>query len=132
MRRQTTPGTRRMCQTTPKSQARIKTRPKKMWIYSATGFVSISRHRDLAGCLMIRARDRASLASLFPAADIHETPEADYRWRATVVEADAVAVIATAVARLDYSDDVKNSIGWEHQALYRDIWAVTRGHLGGA
>ncbi len=103
-----------------------------MWVYSDDANISLSRYRDRHGWLMVRARDRASLERLFPTADIVETPEADYRWRTTLCDADVIAAMAVAIAGIEYADDVKNVVGWERQPLYRDIWAITRGHQGGA
>ena len=111
---------------------RMTVEENPMWIYSDKGNLSVSRHRDDPGSLMVRARDRDSLTALFPGVALVETPEADYRWRLTLPEADVIAALASALAAIDYDADVKNVVSWDRQALYRDIWAVTRGHQGGA
>ena len=102
-----------------------------MWLYLADANLSLSRHRDRPDCLMVRARDRASLESMFPAAQIEHTPEADYPWRAVLTAVAVADAVAASVRAIPYDDDVKNRADQGRRDLYRDLWAVTRGYQGG-
>lgn len=80
-----------------------------MWLYANNAFLSIVEWRDDENYLLVRARFPTDINAVFPNAQVHETPSADYRYRA-VIERDEVA---EAMARQAYActyDNFKNSI----------------------
>jgi hypothetical protein len=80
-----------------------------MWIVADTGFVSMVRHRDHPGLLLVRARVAADITNLFgPGVEITTDPEADYRYRATVAKNQAARVIMAKVYGIDYESHVKD------------------------
>jgi len=75
-----------------------------MWIFTATGFVSAVQDWNDTSSLLVRARDRASLAPLSAATSnaIEHSPTADYPYR-LMVSKDAFASWASQqVAAIDY------------------------------
>lgn len=102
-----------------------------MWLFLDDANLSISRHTDRPGMLMIRARTRDSLVAAFPDAAIEHTPKADYPYRTVLPDALLIAMFAACVGRMTYGEDVKNVVDHHRMPLYRDLWVVTRGHQGG-
>ena len=104
-----------------------------MWILATTGFYSIvQKPWDRAkGTLTIRARVRRDLINLkeryLPSlADIIETEDSDYRYRATAPQDEVVQAMAKITADIDY-DNFKDAVaarqGYERAAIYHDVWS---------
>jgi hypothetical protein len=103
-----------------------------MWICLNNAFLSIV---DPAGAysggerrgpdLLVRARYKGDIEAVFPLADVKQTPQRDYMYRATVPRADVAAAIQNQVMRLDYSN-FKGSVKdqWRHD-VYLDFWHIT-------
>lgn len=74
-----------------------------MWICSQLGFFSIVRK---GGTYHVRARVRGDLENLLEAAgldlEIHQSPDADYRWRILVTESQLATLMATFGDSVDY------------------------------
>ena len=104
-----------------------------MWLFSKAGFVSVVKHRDLQGMLLVRARLKedieafCALAAESGAAGAtwEETPNADYRYRFTCPREIFAAVAATLVSRIDY-DNFKNAVHGNpvRDAAYIRCWSA--------
>jgi hypothetical protein len=93
-----------------------------MWLCLNDGFISVVQDKNDANLLMVRARRKAHLKRLLGRKTrIHETPQADYRWRALVGRKRMVGIITNRILSLDYTnfkDSVKDEdlhhmyLGW--------------------
>jgi hypothetical protein len=113
---------------------RARRREAAIWIFSESGFVSVVRHRDHPHLLLVRSRDRDSLASLcrrvrLAESEISELANADYRFRLVCSDAVLLRFLRFSVEELDYAnfkDRVSTTRGaaW-HDALMK-VWAAMR------
>uniref|UniRef100_A0A832A7A7 Uncharacterized protein n=1 Tax=Desulfacinum infernum TaxID=35837 RepID=A0A832A7A7_9BACT len=107
-----------------------------MWIFTEDSFLSVVRHRDDPERLLVRARIREDLERFCRMAgldngEIHETPEADYRFRVEVPEETFINFMVQTIKFLDY-DNFKNralynpddppAVRRSRAAAYHDIW----------
>lgn len=99
-----------------------------MWIASKDGFVSIVQNRDLMDTLMVRARVKKDLLSLFAEERIVETPEADYRFRVLVPKREMANMLAERIMDINYPNFKSEIVGIQEQrdklSAYHDIWSV--------
>lgn len=79
-----------------------------MWIFTPKGFVSVVRTdpaTDISGQpYVVRARDRESLAALFPEEKAVETPLGDYRWRTFVTKMELSIALMAMLNDIDYTN----------------------------
>ncbi|QYH41020.1 hypothetical protein GYM62_20275 [Algoriphagus sp. NBT04N3] len=99
-----------------------------MWIASKNGFLSVVQHREKPDQVLVRARVRKDLETIFPDESIIETPEGDYRFRVFVSKQAAVEIISQQVWDIDYPN-FKNAISdtpdqKDKLNAYHEIWAV--------
>jgi hypothetical protein len=105
-----------------------------MWLFTEQGYLSIVRHRRDQGLLLVRSRDRHSLATFcartgVDEAEIEDKQSADYRFHVTCSDGVLIDFMAAAVRDLDY-DNFKTRVAstrgsaW-HGALL-GIWRLTR------
>jgi hypothetical protein len=101
-----------------------------MWIFTPIGFFSAVTLRD-TDALVVRARALSDLEALrdhvLPDIEIHETPERDYRWRATVSRDDweqAVAQLARAIDYPNFKSEVARRQGADRAHRYGEVWSV--------
>lgn len=80
-----------------------------MWIFLNNAYLSIVRHRDRSGCLLVRARNKGDIEAVFPRAVVKLTPKGDYFYRATIDESLVAVTIKNAILDINY-DNFKNSI----------------------
>lgn len=95
-----------------------------MWIFLNNAFLSIV---DADGpSLLVRARRRGDLERVFPNAEVSETPQRDYRFRARI-DRETVAQALAAAARGIRYPNFKDSVA-EHlrHAAYAQVWTVMR------
>jgi len=98
-----------------------------MWIVMNDSYVSIVKDREDDMGVVVRARVKEDLESLFGkdhAEDIIETDDSDYRFRLFLDQAYVAAVIEDRVMNIDY-DNFKNSVkqSWRKMA-YTQIWNI--------
>lgn len=97
-----------------------------MWIFTSNAFVSIVEHRDDPAKLIVRGRFKGDVDHFLGAPIEIETPEADYRFRATAQRADVEAAIQRAAKAINY-DNFKGSMprrpDWRHRVAMR-VWQV--------
>lgn len=99
-----------------------------MWLVTTRGFYSVVADHHEDGHVLVRARvreDLEALADLIPGLDVEETPERDYRFRASVPrELWAAAAVALA-DEIDYPN-FKNAVaerqGSERAGTYGRVW----------
>ena len=102
-----------------------------MWINTTSGFFSLTQSTYEVGKIQIRARDDRSLERLIEtfrltgqAAEIVETPKADYRWRILVTPRQAAAIVSAEVMAIDYSNFKNAAHRPETNALHPDLMAT--------
>ena len=65
-----------------------------MWLVTTRGFYSAVEDHCKAGNVLVRSRvreDLEALTDLIPGLDVHETPDRDYRFRASVTRREGSA-----------------------------------------
>ena len=106
-----------------------------MWLMTKHGFYSIVERKP--GEFHVRGRERQDLENLLdgvpiPAAELFETPDADYRYR-IVVDREAVLSILNFLGEtLDYSN-FKGKIDEtpdQKRKPYHEVWQVLADALG--
>ncbi|WIY83019.1 hypothetical protein [Propionimicrobium sp. PCR01-08-3] len=80
-----------------------------MWIFTTKGFISLVQDRNDHSMLQVRARDPQDLRALFPHAEVAETPDADYRYRARVPRQEVCEVLTDAINEIDYESHFKEA-----------------------
>ena len=103
-----------------------------MWLFARFGFFSVVVDKDNPGYLLVRARMPGGLETLksryLPElGPIAETPERDYRFRASVRKqafTATVSSIAEDITYANFKDEVKHVQGDRRAAWYADVWSV--------
>ena len=99
-----------------------------MWIFTSTGFVSAVQHRDEPDRLVVRARDRVSLAALIErtGAELNPWEGGDYAFRIVVDRPAFEAWLADAAASIDYpnfKDSALRARGGAYEASLHGVWS---------
>jgi len=99
-----------------------------MWIAHSAGggsWISIVAHRSKPDYLMVRARTRDHILSMWPRAEIYtlDVPH-DYQYRADILREDVAEALSIYAKNIEY-DDYKNSVSDSdlYEALV-SIWAI--------
>jgi hypothetical protein len=95
-----------------------------MWIYTTDGFYSVVEDHNDPDCLWVRARVEGDLERLWPDADVLETPEADYRYRAALGRQAVAAAVAKAVLGIGYGNFKDSIMDHRRSLFYVRIWAI--------
>lgn len=100
-----------------------------MWVFIPGGFVSIVKHRQRSGRVLVRARREADLEAFF---DGHfmppfaATPDADYPFRVDADQTEVAQLVAAHVQAIDY-DNFKAAPGNEDRQLALiKVWMAMR------
>jgi hypothetical protein len=93
-----------------------------MWIFTRTAFLSLVEHEEDENLLSVRARFPGDIEEVFPGADVAETPDRDYRYRATVPRDRAAQLIALQVKGVDYTAFKSTVPDDARKATYIRIW----------
>jgi hypothetical protein len=95
-----------------------------MWVFTNKAFLSIVADYDDPKRLLVRGRFPDDIKTVFPEAEVSETPEADYRFRAFLPRRIVAARLADVVNDIDYPN-FKGSVGqhWRHE-LYMKVWRI--------
>ncbi len=80
-----------------------------MWLFTSRGFLSIVRHSDRPGALIVRSRFPNHIQTIFPDAHVSEDAGTDYRYRAELNPKEVSRVIAKMILNIDYPN-FKNSL----------------------
>lgn len=101
-----------------------------MWLVTTRGFYSIVEDFHDRDRLLVRARvreDLEALADLVPGLEVEETPDRDYRFRASVtreVWASAAAQLAREIDYPNFKNAVAERQGVDRAHVYGDVWAT--------
>jgi hypothetical protein len=95
-----------------------------MWIFLKTGMLSVV-HKDCAADeLLVRARRKGDIESVFPNAKVKKTPGNDYLFRAAIKRVD-VAAAMTALLMEYTADNFKDSVHDKKlKTAYSSVWGV--------
>lgn len=107
-----------------------------MWLISKHAFVSVVRHNNKAGAVLIRARDIKDLQGLgeiaeensvpgFSSSAILETPDADYGFRIVESQENWIRLAGVVAGQIDYGN-FKNAvadISPERAEIYGQVWS---------
>jgi len=93
-----------------------------MWIYTKEGFYSAVEDRFDPNTLIVRARVAGDLERLWPDADVLETPDADYRYRAALSRQEVAAAVAKAVLGIDYGNFKDSISDKRRKSFYMMVW----------
>jgi hypothetical protein len=98
-----------------------------MWLCLNDGFLSVVADKNDQSRLMVRARRKNDLLSIFgPDAKIVETPEADYRWRTFVTRAALRTVVDSRIDAISYTN-FKNTVKDDDlHEVYMEFWNTHR------
>lgn len=95
-----------------------------MWIFTTHGYISVVAHRDQPGDLLIRARRAEHLQALFPDTQVHCTPRADYRYRATVPRETFLGRMLGHLATIDYTNFKAAIPDADYHDAATEVWQV--------
>ena len=101
-----------------------------MWICTNKTFLSVVQPAaddpaNLGDCLLVRARLKGHIESVFPDADVVEVPGRDYQFRAYVRRGEVAVAVMRQVQTIDYPN-FKNSV---RNPRLHDAYACTWGVL---
>jgi len=96
-----------------------------VWIFTRDSFLSIVRDRTDPERMLVRAREAEDIRRIWPSADVTETPDADYRFRASIGRTDTANTIAALVSGITYTTDFKGGVREKdrHDAYFK-VWDV--------
>ena len=94
-----------------------------MWLFMREGFLSIVQDKDDPDMLLVRGRVRGDIEKYFPDAEVKETPDNDYLFRAFIPRMRVAGEIAVAVNAISYTN-YKASVPRNRQLWYGRIWGV--------
>ncbi len=84
-----------------------------MWIATNKGWLSIVRHRNKENTLLVRARNKNHIESIFEDAEVYEDADADYPYRADIHLYTVGTVIGDLLMGINY-DNFKASVDDYH------------------
>ena len=95
-----------------------------MWVFLNNAFLSIVAHREQPDAMLVRARLPGDIERVFPDADVSQTPEADYLFRATIHRSLVADALAKAVRGIDYHNFKASVVHDERKRLggYYGVW----------
>ncbi len=93
-----------------------------MWVFLNDAFLSIVQHNGDSDMLLVRSRTAPDIKRVFPDAAVIVTPEADYRFRATVPREDVAAALQAEVADIDYPNFKNSVLEAPRNGAYGTVW----------
>ena len=95
-----------------------------MWIATNKGWLSIVRHRDKQGVLLVRARNKNLIESIFEDAKVYVDEKADYPYRADIEEVEVSRIIGDMLLDITY-DNFKASVeDRDYHTYLSEVWTV--------
>lgn len=98
-----------------------------MWIFLKNSFLSIVIDRQSKdGNLLVRARRKGDIESVFPRAKVSVSPKRDYRFRASIRRQEVASAIADSICGISY-DNFKDSVpkkDRERHDAYLRVWST--------
>lgn len=82
-----------------------------MWLFTTKSFLSVVADKDQPDGpkLLVRSRVQGDIEEIFPNADVNETPQGDYRFRAWIAREEVAQAVSRYVDELSYPN-FKNSV----------------------
>ena len=82
-----------------------------MWLFTSKTFLSVVADKDQPDGpkLLVRSRVQGDIEEIFPDADVNETPQGDYRFRAWIAREEVAQAVSQYVDELSYPN-FKNSV----------------------
>ena len=101
-----------------------------MWLFTSKSFLSVvsDKENPTGDRLLVRSRILGDIEEVFPGADVMETPNADYRFRAWLPRSRVTEALCQYIEKLDYTN-FKNSV--EDQNRIRPlmrVWSTMHEH----
>jgi len=84
-----------------------------MWIATNKGWLSIVKHRNKENTLLVRARNKNHIESIFEDAKVYEDADADYPYRADINDDEVSCIIGDLLMGINY-DNFKASVDDYH------------------
>ncbi len=97
-----------------------------MWICQNNSFISAVQHRDNPDQLVIRARRKEHLQTLFPDKDITVGGSTDYNYRVFVTKTELAEKISSSIMNIDYPNFKDSVEDHDLHNLYSDFWSLHR------
>ena len=95
-----------------------------MWIATNKGWLSIVNHRDKQGVLLVRARNKNHIESIFEDAKVYVDEKADYPYRADIEEVEVSRIIGDMLLDITY-DNFKASVeDRDYHTYLSEVWTV--------
>ena len=99
-----------------------------MWIYLNNSFLSIVAHNDKPEHMHVRGRRRGDIEAVFPEANVTDTPDRDYAFRADISKSTVEEAMLRAVRNIKYGN-FKGSISeTSRHDEYLEVWGVMVDH----
>lgn len=103
---------------------RLGCKLQSVWVFTSNSFLSIVEHDQDPGLLHVRARFPGDIETVFPGADVIETPSADYRYRTSLPREKVAEAMARLTRDINY-DNFKNSVDVaDRRDEYIRVWEV--------
>lgn len=93
-----------------------------MWVFLSDAFLSIVADQNDRNRLLVRARCASDIERVFPEVCAVETPNADYRFRASILRstvANAMAAQARSIRYGNFKDSVAED---DRHSAYMGVW----------
>jgi hypothetical protein len=101
-----------------------------MWLFTSKSFLSVVADKDQPDGpkLLVRSRVEGDIEEIFPTADVKETPNGDYRFRAWIPREIVAQAVSRYVDQLSYPN-FKNSVT-DKQRLHplMKVWQTMYNH----
>ena len=95
-----------------------------MWILMNDSMLSVVRHNDFPGALLVRARLAGDIEQVFPSAQVAENGGTDYRFRAAIPEHEVAEAVRRRVLDIDYPNFKASVPEPKRHHVYLTIWGV--------
>jgi hypothetical protein len=103
-----------------------------MWIFTQRAFLSIVRHSEKPGVLIVRSRFPNHIQTIFPDAHVEEDGTRDYRFRAELPVREVAKTISRMVLEIDYPN-FKDSFDLDDEKYFEtciDVYNVVARNSG--
>ena len=95
-----------------------------MWVFLNDAFLSIVQPPGPGRDLLVRARFKLDIQTIFPDAAVTETPTRDYRYRATISRKAVEKAMADEVRRITYGNFKGSVADRKRHDDYLKVWGV--------
>lgn len=93
-----------------------------MWIFLSDAFLSIVDKGGDGSTLLVRARRKGEIESVFPKARVEDTPRNDYRYRARIDREQVAQVMAEIIRKTDYKNFKATVADEDRHHAYMGVW----------